>query len=268
MRNWFILLWTSVAAGLSNCPSWMLRSGIVNDLGKLSDIVSWDGGFELVHGVCGEYHLLTQTEGIYDTRMRIYEKTPEEKVVVFRPTQQTSAGGDIHVNRQLVPTTFLSNATGLVHDRFQQAFQDLIQKLPERFIVNELKGKKVYVTGHSLGGSFQLFMALYLWKEWDTLPELALGFAGPFIGDEVFNQIYQVPFQELMGDKWKQIEAVNRYNEWDKDGTCEGYQVDSYPYLYINQNAICLLPTDHLSYSYGMHDLRNYQTGIQGNYCN
>lgn len=257
----------SIASAWVPCPSSLMRSGTANDLARISDIVSWDGGFETVHGVCGEYHLLAQTDGIFDTRMRIYEKTSEEIVVVFRPTQQTKEGGDIHVNRVLVPCQLFPNCSGLVNDRFQQAVLDLMGKLPSSFLEEKVKGRKVYLTGHSLGGSLQLAMAVHLWQHLNTTPEMSLGLAGPFIGDTIFTETYQKPLKDILGENWWQVESMNRYNNWEVDGTVEGYQVDHPPLLEIQQEVICRLPVDKLWDSYGMHDLRNYQTGLKGSLC-
>lgn len=261
ISTFFPLLWA-----YKPCPSWIYQDGIANDLGYLSDVVSWDGGYHQIHGVCGDYHLLAESEGIYDTRMRIYENG-EDAVIIFRPTQQTREGGDIHVNRQLVSCVLFPNCTGLVNDRFQRAFLDMIQKLPQNLIQDRLCSKKILLTGHSLGGSLQLMMAIYLWSGWGILPEISLGLAGPFIGDEVFTRNYQKPFLEAMDQKWWQIEAVHKYNGWDVDGTVSGYQVDHSPFLYIQQEAICRLSVNHLSDSYGMHDLKNYRTGLKGTKC-
>jgi hypothetical protein len=262
-----MLCLTTLVQGWNPCPQEIYSRGDWNDLGLLSEVVSWDGGFEYVHGVCGEYRLLQQTEGIYDTRMRIYEKSSEDIVIVFRPTQQTSQGGDIHVNRRLVPCSFINECQGLVNDRFQEAFLDLISKVPSSFWEEKVRHKNVLVAGHSLGGSLQLFMAFYLWKELETLPQMSFGLAGPFIGDSVFTDQYQKELKEKMGNTWWQVEAQNKYNSWDVDTTVEGYQVDSYPKLEIQQEVICRLSVDHLSDSYGMHDLRNYRTGLRGNQC-
>lgn len=258
---------TTESTTIQPCPPWLQQSGRVNDMSLLADTVSWNGGYETIQGVCDTYHLSLQTEGIYDTRMRVYE-TMEEVYIQFRPTQQTNAGGDIHVDRRLVPCTFLPECCGLVHDRFQQAFQDLVANIPSGFLEEKVaQNKTFYLSGHSLGGSLQLFMALYLWKQYDRLPQLSLGLAGPFIGDQEFTRVYQETFKQQMGDNWWQIEAQNKYNSWDLDGTVEGYQVDSPPLLFIQKDAICLLPVDHLDDSYGMHDLKNYRTGTRGTSC-
>lgn len=257
----------SVATAWVVCPDNLVQSGIANDLAKISDMVSWNGGYETIQGVCGEYHLLVQTDGIYDTRMRIYEKTPEEIVIVFRPTQQTKESGDIHVDRVLVPCRLFPNCSGLVNDRFQQAVIDLVHKIPPCLLEDRVKGRNVYLTGHSLGGSLQLAMGIFLWKHLGTLPVMSLGLAGPFIGDTNFTQTYQEPLKKLLGDKWWQVESMNRYNTMEVDTTVEGYQVDRSPLLDIQQDAICRLSVDKLWDSYGMHDLRNYQTGLRGSLC-
>lgn len=265
-----IMACCSMASPPVACPEWMGQSGIASDLGLLADTVSWDGGYGTIDGRCGRYSLLAEADGVYDTRMRVYGMEDENVVVInYRPTQQTPAGGDIHVNRVLAPCVFFDECTGLVHQRFQEAFLDLLGRLPESFIEDNIVAgnKTVRLSGHSLGGSLQLFMAIYLWRHYGVAPETVLGLAGPFIGDEAFTIAHQTPFKALVGDRWWQVEAVNRYNLYEFDGTVEGYNVDHEPFVYIMYEAICGLPVDHLADSYGMHDLRNYRTGLDGYQC-
>lgn len=257
------------AAPSIECPVWFGESGVVNDLGLLADAISWDDGYEAINGTCGEYNLLAEANGIYDTRMRVYENTDNTIVINYRPTQMTPAGGDIHVNRVLVPCVFFDGCVGLVHQRFQDAFLDLLGSIPEPFITDNIVvgNRTLRLSGHSLGGSLQLFMALYLWQQHGIVPDVVLGLAGPFIGDEVFTATYQIPFKNLLGDRWWQVESVNRYNTYEFDGTVEGYNVDYEPYISIMYDAVCGLYVDKLPDSYGMHDLRNYRTGMDGVVC-
>lgn len=258
-----------LAAPPVNCPAWMGESGIANDLGLLADTVSWNDGYAVINGTCGEYNLLAEANGVYDTRMRVYETVNDTVIINYRPTQQTLAGGDIHVNRVLVPCVFFDGCIGLIHQRFQEAFLDLLSLLPESFIEEDIVAgnRTIHLSGHSLGGSLQLFMAIYLWRQHGIVPKTVLGLAGPFIGDETFTAAHQVGLKELLGDRWWQIESVNRNNAYEFDGTVEGYNVNYEPYIYIMQDAVCGLQVDRLGDSYGMHDLRNYRTGLEGIKC-
>jgi len=251
-----------------HCPVWLSQDGHVNDMGYLADVVSWDSGFQEVNGVCGRYRLLFETDGVYDTRMRIYETDEEEILVTYRPTQQTPEGGDIHVHRVLVPCRFFDGCTGLVHQRFQEAFLDLLEKLPVNFFQDQLStNTSIHLCSHSLGGSLQLFMGIYLWKQHGILPSTMLGLAGPFIGDRSFSDAYQTPLKQSMGDRWWQIETVSAYNSYTYDGTVEGYNVDQWPFIDIMYESICGVVIQPLPDSYGMHDLRNYRLAMSGTIC-
>lgn len=270
MRFRWSILFTWFGLCISNpsttCPSWMSENGTINDLGLLADTVSWNGGYQEISGACGRYSLIAESDGIYDTRMRIYEDG-SDIYINYRPTQQTPAGGDIHVNRVMTPCTFIDGCTGLVHQRFQEAFLDLLHRLPENLIEDRVKGRRVHLCSHSLGGSLQLFMGVYLWKQHDTVPATMLGLAGPFIGDRAFTDAYQRELKTLTGDRWWQVETVSAYNSYSYDGTVEGYNVDNWPYIDIMYESICGVVITPLPDSYGMHDLRNYRLAMTGTNC-
>lgn len=158
-------------------------------------------------------------------------------------------GEAIHHNRTMVNCTFLDGGCqGQVHNKFQQAFEEVrgrsihqsarwpqvchttqsnlhtthnstrTQLIAKCWTdVGPLRGRRVYVTGHSLGGGMSVFMSIKLWKVMDqiplvrmctepkhlqmtnsfetnqpppstpkqdlgTLPVMTLGWAGPFVG--------------------------------------------------------------------------------------
>lgn len=244
----------------TDCPDVLYNNGYINDIGLLCDAVSSDA--YTVQGVCGEYEPILTTAGMYDTRMRIYDNHQDDLFIIFRPTQSTPEGGNIHVDRHLSLCTFINNCTGLVHDRFQEAFVSLLVD----FSSINLTNKKVYVAGHSLGGALSLFMTIYLWKEKSILPEVSLGIAGPFIGDQEFSDAYQNDLKNQI-PLWWQIESMNNYDMSQYDGTVEYYNVDYEPYLFIDMNVVCYLLVNPVQDSYGMHDLKNYRQGLHGNNC-
>ena len=109
------------------CPDILQTSGKINDLILFSDIVSWNSNYDIIIGVCDQYHLIYEKNGQYDTRIRIYTNNFNTTYIVFRPTQQTPNGLDIHNNRHLSPCNFIFNGCqGLVHDRFQIAFESFV----------------------------------------------------------------------------------------------------------------------------------------------
>lgn len=240
------------------CPDNLYTSGYANDLGLLSELVSGDP-YD-AQGVCGLYKVLTTVDEAYDTRMRIY--TSSDKVlIVFRPTQQTAVGGDIHVNRRLVQCDLFADCRGLVMERFQEAFLKLAGGINwAKFQQNE-----VYIGGHSLGGAFAVFMGVYLLEKYQIKPRMILGIAGPFIGDEVFNQNYLVRLKETVPE-WYQIEDENR-RDGQTDMTVEQYNVPQPPFISIYGTAVCKVMIDKLWDSYGMHDLRNYRLALNGKTC-
>jgi hypothetical protein len=242
------------------CPLFYQQSGIVQDLALLSDAISsYPIGADVL-GVCGPYTCIEQTEGIYQTRMRIYKNQNQDHFIIFRPTQQTPEGTSIHVDRQLVPCDLWENCSGLVMDKFQNAFLSLID--------NSLNlGENTFISGHSLGGVFAVMMGLYLYNVYNIVPQIILNLAGPFFGDIEFNRLYLEPLKEIMGEKLQFIETINQYNLSEFDGTIEGYNTPNFPFINIAPNLICGIPINKLSDSYGMHDLRNYQLFFTGKNC-
>ena len=272
MKNILFLMFmfvSGVAYPQNLCPSTLKTSGNVRDLVFLSDTVSWDQGFHHLEGICGNYTLLHQSNGVYDTRMRVYEKDPHNLVIVFRPTQSTPQGGDIHVDRKLVPCLFLNGSCrGWVDQRFQEAFLSMLHDgVDEDFWIQHVKGKKVSIVGHSLGGSFVIFMGVYLYHLLKTPPLYMIGLAGPFVGNEIFSDVYQIPLHEKMGNRWFQMETINTQNYKEYDSTTETYNVAKTPFIYIYRDVLCGLQVSKIPDSYGMHDLRNYNLFFTGEKC-
>jgi hypothetical protein len=277
------------------CPSSLTQSGFVNDLGLLADAVSWEDS-SIVEGICGKYKQIHEQHGMFDTRLRVYRAQNGSDIIFsFRPTQQSPEGGDIHNERRLSACRFLNGSCyGMVNDRFQQAFQDLVRDLDENVISN-LKINQVSTVGHSLGGSLQLFMAVYLFEKYNIQPHYVLGFAGPFIGDKVFTDTYIAPLKEAVGENMWQVETIDISNPNNFDGTVEGYNVNNgdgapnwglrpfnplspwYPPIsdnviiktpiFIDETDLCGLEITPLQDSYGMHDLKNYRIALIGKEC-
>lgn len=293
---WWLFLGSFVTAKpFLECPAVLSTSGIVNDLGLLAEAVSWDRS-DRVKGVCGTYSQVYEKNGAYDTRMRIYQNVNTNHTVFsFRPTQQTREGGDIHNDRKLSACRYMNGSCyGMVNDRFQEAFSSLIEDLDGNFF-RSLGSLNVSMVGHSLGGSFQLMLGVYLHNMFNITPVYMLGLAGPFVGDEVFTTTYQTPLKKVIKDGWWQIEAVDIANPQNYDGTVEGYNVNngngvpdwanlpfnplspSQPWvpkevrlrtpIYIDLEAVCAVRIEPLAESYGMHDLRNYRLALQGGDC-
>jgi len=248
------------------CPTWMRTNGFINEMGMLADAVSWANDGSIIEGVCGNYTIVQDISGKYDTRMRIYQSLNYNLTVLsFRPTQSTPDGQNIHNNRKMTKCSFFPKCQGKVHDRFQEAFLSLITQIKDwGFIYND-----VATVGHSLGGSLQLFMGIYLWKKYNKPPILSLGFAGPFIGDQQFSDIYLDGYFYVMNHNWWQIETVDMNNPNRYDGTTEGYQVNNNE-IFIDMDAVCSFPINPLSIpdqAYGMHDLRQYLLYTTGRQC-
>lgn len=284
-----------IAKPTAECPSLLSSSGVVNDLGMLADVVSSDQA-DIVKGVCGTYEQMYEKNGAYDTRMRIYQNLDTNHTVfTFRPTQQTREGGDIHNDRKLSACRYMNGSCyGLVNDRFQEAFSTLIEDLDDEFF-KTLRTLNVSTVGHSLGGSFQLMMGVYLNSMFNITPVYMLGLAGPFVGDEVFTTTYQSPLKDVMKDRWWQIETVDKTDPRSYDGTVEGYNVNNgdgvpdwgnLPFnplspfqpwvpkedriktpIFIDRDALCGVLIEPLAESYGMHDLKNYRLALTGRQC-
>uniref|UniRef100_A0A6C0K421 Fungal lipase-type domain-containing protein n=1 Tax=viral metagenome TaxID=1070528 RepID=A0A6C0K421_9ZZZZ len=253
---WVVLAMMTTVTGYPStpCPQEWRKDPIMKDLVVLSDAVSWDGCSD-VRG----YPCIQDVHGKYDTRMKIYQ-TSAVTVFVFRPTQNTAPGQDIHKNRRLVSCVPLlgEGCLGMVNDRFQEAFCSLMGQVDLQEVLSP--SKAVYLTGHSLGGALQLMMGVYLYFRFSVVPSKMIGFAGPFIGDTTFTDKYVGGLRSVMsqsGVVW-QIETIDQRNPQQYDGTVEGYQVDGPPYMQIETSMICGIPIDPLPDSYGLHDLRNY----------
>lgn len=253
----FLFLLLKQVTAYQQCPQSWSNQPLYHDLVILADVVSWNNDYQLVKGDASFYKCMYEKEGKYDTRMRVYQSYNNETILVFRPTQSTDEGGQIHVNRVLTNCLFLNQSCqGMVHQRFQEAFLSLSENMPS--IQNS---SSIYVVGHSLGGSLALFMALYLYHVLRLTPISVIGLAGPFIGDEKFSELYLPLFEDSI---WFQVEAINSYNLSEYDGTVEGYNVDKPPYIYIDQHAICTVTVPKKEDSYGMHDLKNYMEFFNG----
>lgn len=252
----FMCLFFYSGRAIDDCPISIASSGFANDLGLLSDQVSSEE-YD-VQGLCGLYKPLLTVNAIYDTRVRLYQKD-NNLFILFRPTQQTNEGGDIHVNRRLVSCQFINDCQGMVHERFQEAFIGLVHEIDWQKFYNY----NVYIGGHSLGGAFAIFMGIFLYKNYNITPKMILGIAGPFIGDEKFNQNYLAPLKEIVNDWWQ----IENYNDQDSDLTVEKYNVDYYPYISVYEPAVCKVFVNRIWDSYGMHDLRNYRQALIGKNC-
>lgn len=248
----------------TSCPTWWRTDWRVRDLVRLSDVVSWDGGFEKVpsHQGSASFWLQTQMNGVYDTRMRVYSRTsPNETVIVFRPTQATPEGQAIHANRRLVPCALYPGCTGLVHERMQEATLSLMKTVDWDALLHN--ASTVWITGHSLGGALSLMASVVLRRanvvNADRPLAMVLGLAGPFVGDETFVAA-ETATTSFPSFQVETIDAVGK----GFDGTVEGYNVDQPPFIYINTSRICGVEITPLSDSYGLHDLRNYALWFQG----
>lgn len=266
---WFLGFCLTLVASkpLYECPRWMESNGFINEMGLLADAVSWPANHRVVQGVCETFIITHDISGKYDTRMRIYESQDYNlTVIAFRPTQSTPEGQQIHANRSMAPCTFFPHCRGRVHARFQEAFLSLIQQIVDWDL---LRKRQIATVGHSLGGSLQLFMGLFLWEAFHSAPILGLGFAGPFIGDACFSKAHMVDYWHVMGHNGWQIETVDMDDPTRYDGTVEGYQVGEQD-IYVDRDAICsfsIHPLPVPEEAYGMHDLRQYRLFTSGEEC-
>jgi hypothetical protein len=244
------------------CSNNIIENGLTTDMIRIADQVS--GGEEDVFGKCGSYRSLITCNGIYDTRMRIYEMIMNNNmiyIIVFRPTQQTPIGGDIHVNRELIPTSFLiSNNRGRVHHRFQEAFINLYDQC--KHVIDIFNNNStIYITGHSLGGAFALFMSAKLYYDYN-LTSKVYSFAGTFIGNKEYTEYVQNNIKENV--EINLVETVDK-NNWDNfDGTTEYYNTPDNS-IYIDHDMICAFYVEPLKDSYGMHDIKNYYSAVKEN---
>jgi len=257
------LVCSTLGYPLNTCPLWMEKSGILKDLSILSEAISMTNSS--IYGICDEYTCLEEVNGLFETRMRIYRNTQGDKYIVFRPTQQTPLGVSIHNDRELVPCQFLGEfCSGLVLDKFQNAFLSLINSVTTSYWDSH---QYIYITGHSLGGSFSVMLGVYLFHLYDIQPRFILYMAGPFFADSEFNKMYLEPLGEIMRDGLCIMEDVNLYNMSEFDGTVEDYNTPNSPFINVEQKMLCGAPIYKLSDSYGMHDLRNYQLFFQEKDC-
>lgn len=241
-------------ATANTAPEAILNDPWSADLAHAADHVSWpEQGFD---GLMGRYEpqVTCETEWPYYTRVRIYHGPNDTAVVAFRPTQ--SEGWLIHTDRQLVPCAFLdSGCRGLVLQKFQDAFSDLYDLCRASFeaLVNP---SAVMMGSHSLGGSFNLFLAAKLQHDLGVNVSKAYGFAGPFIGDAEYTQYVQstLPPGVLQFETRDVQDPDNVF-----DGTVRFYNTPTAPFISIDEGRLESLLIHPLADAYGMHDLRNYQ---------
>jgi len=296
---WFILPIPLMVLGYppSICGDWMKKSSMLNDMAMLADSISSSSNTTEILGVIGtvngcnntrdKYQPVYEKDGLYDTRMRIYRieggQRQGDLVIVFRPTQQNFIGTSIHTDRRMVPCEYLGDGCkGLVMERFQEAFTSLVEDGLIRNIINDKVN--IYITGHSLGGTFSVMMGIYLYEKLEIRSKIILSMAGPFFGDTVFNQQYLTPLFDRLRDELIITETINIDNPSEFDGTIEGYlcdippdiqpgnqpdnqQIEHQPDIDIPIEMICGLPIYKIEESYGMHDLRNYKEFFTGTVC-
>ena len=244
------------------CPDFLSHQPLYHDIVMLCDVVSWNSNFQQINGILGTYQCIYETNGKYDTRVRLYENQNNDLFILYRPTQQTYEGSLIHSERKLSSCRFIHESChGMVNDRFQEAFLSLTT---HELIQHSKENQNVYIAGHSLGGSFALFMGLMMRYEFQQFPKLVLSLAGPFIGDVDFFSFYQDSFSKEMHNKMFMMESVNQMDPNEYDGTIEGYNVDTSPFLHVDPTEICGVTVPKLPDSYGMHDLRNYREFFHG----
>jgi len=241
------------------CPQDLQSDPWVADLVMVADHVSSEDSRFV--GQTGVFTVETTCEmTLYETRMRIYSHSDRDvSVIAFRPTQQTDHGGQIHVDRRVSPCTFLESPQGNVHERFQNAFVAMENECAGT--LHTLTDQTVLITGHSLGGSFSLFMAAKLYYDYHITPKGVYGFAGTFIGDETYTAHIQTPMRPVF-PVWL-IEVVDIRNPDNRDRTSEGYQTDDHQ-LFMDTTMICgfyLVPLGP-DESYGLHDIKNYKKAV------
>ncbi|MGB5436060.1 MAG: RICIN domain-containing protein [Maribacter sp.] len=79
-----------------------------------------------------------------------------------------------------------SNISGLVHEGFNKSiiYGDILGKLANRLRELGVENKKLWITGHSLGGAHAQLSALYLKKMYNIQPFAVYAYASPAVGDQ------------------------------------------------------------------------------------
>ena len=117
----------------------------------------------------------------------------EYTVLVFRGTEATSIG-DIRTDTRANLITSPSN--GLVHEGFQTAFNSVCETINQRLQSAQLKGKPLYITGHSLGGALATIATR------DIKPPINIAacytFGSPRVGNESWINRIKSPIYRLV----------------------------------------------------------------------
>jgi len=122
---------------------------------------------------------------------------PDVRVLAFRGTDEC---GDWLTNLKLVPR---HTAWGLVHAGFDDATTSFWPEIPRRVREARDAGRRVYFTGHSLGGAIALLAAAKLVERTEGDVDLLCTFGQPAVGGGTFcNRC-----REAFGDKY--IRCVN-----------------------------------------------------------
>ena len=96
-------------------------------------------------------------------------------------------------NMRLVPPP--SSISGRVHAGFDRSvrYGDILGKLARRLRLLGVENKKLWITGHSLGGAHAQLSALYLKKMYNIQPFAVYAYASPAVGDQALaNTLEQV----------------------------------------------------------------------------
>ncbi|MGZ8538214.1 MAG: lipase family protein [Flavisolibacter sp.] len=134
-------------------------------------------------------------EGINPEAMFI--STPDYILIVFRGTDRVEGANPFNYNwGEWIHTNFkftdqkspCSNCPGKVHNGFKEAldYAGFKTELINTIIAHDGINKKIWVTGHSLGGGFAQLFSYYLYKEGLT-PQGVYVYNSPHPGDKAFS---------------------------------------------------------------------------------
>lgn len=121
-------------------------------------------------------------------------------IIAFRGTDNTENWTKTNIDTKLVPFASEHNPPlmpGRVHDGFNTATHELFEEIKSHLTEEKLKGRAVWLTGHSLGGALAVLTAAKIIR---TLPHVNIygiyTFGQPRVGDADFCAAYDAVLKD------------------------------------------------------------------------
>jgi hypothetical protein len=141
-------------------------------------------------------------------------------ILAWRGTDRVSSttpiiGGSIFRKGEWFQTNFdfplvnpPNDIRGRVHRGFNASigYNNVLGKIARRLNQLDINNKKLWITGHSLGGAHAQLSAIYLKRQYQIQPFAVYAYASPGVGNEAFNQEIE---RVVPGSKLQRFRYIN-----------------------------------------------------------